>query len=455
MKKKLLATVLLSTTLLPYITSVSADNKKDTSVKEGEQIKSNDVLNENDYKNNTENYKNSEGKEYFELPKSQIENQLKFVRKENILHQDKVNIKDVNIDTKISNKVDTPSPYAETKELLENSTKSVTIPQDYLIIYDYYGMNSEAKETGWRIIKALAASVADGSRFMLHLTTSQLPNHANLGNGALTTVLLSKSELLNMTSPTELSNKATSGSGTFYNKYKNELRGNSNHDISALYIFDNWTLQDPKDPNSTKEEYDQGFINYLKENNAKTVMAVGLFDKDPNQESLVESQSKAIGFNNYYINSNPDLSTVIQQYLATSKAFVKNENSYDVTIKSQEGVKLINPRFIVNDKEYKMTLSDDGLSATLHYDQKENGKPSGQIKYETEDNKSSKDVTITSSIKASNGTTIEYPTKTIPAIKKRLMAYTQKVKTVTEKKRVWERKSAVGKKKKKSRLMIL
>lgn len=28
------------------------------------------------------------------------------------------------------------------------------------------------------------------------------------------------------------------------------------------------------------------------------------------------------------------------------------------------------------------------------------------------------------------------------------MAYTQKVRTVTEKKRVWERKSAVGKKKK-------
>lgn len=35
------------------------------------------------------------------------------------------------------------------------------------------------------------------------------------------------------------------------------------------------------------------------------------------------------------------------------------------------------------------------------------------------------------------------------------MAYTQKVRTVTEKKRVWEKKSAVGKKKKKSRLMIL
>lgn len=311
--------------------------------------------------------------------------------------------------------VDATNPeYSAEHDLYPNDVNMVLKPQDYLVVYDYYGMDEERRQKGWGIIKSLASSVADGSRFIFQMTKSQLDGHANITDGQVTTSLLDKSEVVGMSSPTDLVSKGISGSGTFYDKYQNELRGNSDHDISAMYIFDNWTTVTPQDPNSEKENYDQGFLSYLKSHDAKTIMAVGLFDKDGSAENLVVSQSKASGFDNYYISSNPDVDALVKQYLDTSKAYQTGSRSYVVTVNSQDGVKLSDGVFSVNGKDYPLVVSGDGLSATADFSYGGEGIPKGSLKYRVGSNTSDRDVTVTAKVSTSGKDAIDYGSKVIP-----------------------------------------
>lgn len=303
--------------------------------------------------------------------------------------------------------------YSDTQDLYANDVNTILKPQDYLVVYDYYGMDDARKAKGWDILKGTAQVVADGSRFMVQMTKSQLANHANISEGQTTTGLLSKEEILAMSSPQDLIAKGITGSGTFYEKYQNELRGNSDHDISALYIFDNWTLSNPSNPNSEKENYDLGFINYLKSNNAKTIMAVGLFDKDGSAEKLVVEQSQAIGFNNYFISSNPDMGSLTKQFLETSKAYTTGSRDYTVTVTSQNGVKITNGTYTVDGKEVALGVSPDGLSATANFSYNGKDVPKGTLKYNVTPNSSQNDVTVSAKVTTSGKDAIKYKDQVI------------------------------------------
>lgn len=315
---------------------------------------------------------------------------------------------------------ETGNSYSNEQNLVENKEQNILVPQDYLIVYDYYGMNDNAKEKGWEIIKSLANSTAKGSRFMIQLTKSQLDGHSKMGNGNKTTKLISSDEIKNMNSASELESKLLpeEPNVSFFDKYQNSLRGNSQNGISALYIVDNWTTAKSSDGVESKEQYDTQFIKYLVDHKANTVMAVALYDEKEVKENLVPSQSKAIGFNNYYINANPNIDKITGQFLTTSKSYQKDTHSYHIKVQSENGVKIKSAKFVVGNQDVvNLTISKDGLSATGEFKDDKVGTTKGKIVYEYENNTSEREVTIRSSMET-NGHIVKFADQVVkPAAK--------------------------------------